>query len=79
MAPKTIEFVQDWFAEVESIPGRMKQVAFRRGETVLAQVGPHREIKGEPTTADLRLADGTTARHVPVSHFTVAQELARAA
>ena len=29
--PEVIEFVHDWFAEVESTLGRLNQVAFRKG------------------------------------------------
>ena len=66
-----VEFVQDWFAEVEGEPGRMRQVAFRRGIRVRAEVhlvnGGHELVE----EADLVLADGTTARHVPLSRFAI--------
>jgi hypothetical protein len=68
---QVIEFTQDWFAEVEGsgTPGRLRQVAFRTGATLNAEVRP---VDGEAEpTADLRLADGTTALHVPVSRFAV--------
>jgi len=66
---KVIEFVGDWFAEVEGEEGRMRQVAFRRGTLLRADVS--HAAKGPNDTADLRLADGTTARHVPLSRIAI--------
>ena len=39
---QVIQFVQDWFAEVEGkgTPGRLRQVAFRRGARLRAEVRP---------------------------------------
>ena len=71
-----IEFVQDWFAEVESTPGRLRQVAFRRGEKLYAKVRPVVTNLGEAPSANLKLADGTTALHVPLSRFYVTENLA---
>lgn len=73
--PKVIEFLRDWFAEVENHTGRLQQVAFRRGTTLLAVVSP----AGDGRTANLKLIDGRTARGVPVAHFIVVEESARAA
>ena len=75
---KAIKFVSDWFAEVESTPGRLQQIAFRQGEAVLASVYLN-ERKGSVSTANLRLANGTTAVRVPLSQFTVCDDLAWAA
>ena len=77
--PRVIEFIQDWFAEVESAPGRLRQVAFRRGTKILAVVCPILAPAERAPAADLRLSDGTTARGVPLAHFSVGNELARAA
>jgi len=77
--PELIEFVHDWFAEVESTPGRLKQVAFRRGTRLRAHVRPVATEKGVAEVVDLRLADGTTALQVPVAHLAVVEERARAA
>lgn len=68
--PEVIEFVHDWFAEVESTPGLLKQVAFRRGVRVCAEVCRVNAGNGLPQVADLRLADGTTILHVPLSRIT---------
>ncbi len=77
--PEVIEFVRQWFAEVESTPGRLRQVAFRRGERLRAEVCNVKRVKGSGEVADLRLADGTTVLHVPLSLFTTVQGQARAA
>jgi hypothetical protein len=66
---EVIEFVGDWFAEVEGDVGRMRQVAFPRGTLLRADVS-HAE-KGPTDTADLHLADGTTARRVPLSRIAI--------
>jgi hypothetical protein len=77
--PKLIEFTQDWFAEVESAPGRMQQVAFRCGTKFRAVVCLTDNSAGDTPTADLQLTDGTTAKGIPLAYFSVANELARAA
>ncbi|OWK42155.1 hypothetical protein FRUB_04233 [Fimbriiglobus ruber] len=71
-----IEFVQDWFAEVESTPGRLRQVAFRRGEKLFAMVRPVVTNQGQAPSANLKLADGTTALHIPLSRFSITGNLA---
>jgi hypothetical protein len=76
---KLIEFTRDWFAEVESAPGRMRQVAFRRGTRCRAAVRPTDNSASDAPTADLQLTDGTTARGVPLAYFRIAEELPRAA
>jgi hypothetical protein len=73
-----VEFVADWFAEVERGPGRMEQVAFRKGARVRAEVRPL-QGGGKEERADLRLADGGIARAVPLSRIAVAAGQARAA
>ena len=66
-----IEFVGDWFAEVEGEAGRMRQVEFQRGTLLHARVSLA-PTEAEPNdTADLHLADGTTARHVPLSRIAI--------
>ena len=74
-----IEFVRDWFAEVQDkdTPGRLRQVAFRKGARLHAEIRPGTDGNGE--LADLRLADGTTATRVPLSHFAVVQRKSLAA
>ena len=79
MVPKVIEFVSDWYAEVESTTGRLRQVAFRRGESFLAVIHAAEGGKGQPAMADLRMVDGTKLRHVPLSQFSVVDSLARVA
>ncbi len=76
--PEVIEFVKDWFAEVESDPGRLKQVAFRRGARLKAEVILVNGGEEDILAADLRLADGTTARHVPLSRIAVVGDSVRA-
>ncbi len=66
-----IVFVQDWFAEVESAPGRMRQVAFRRGARVRAEIQPVANGDNPAEMADLRLVNGMTARHVPLARIAV--------
>ncbi len=66
---EAIEFVNDWFAEVESVPGRMRQVAFRKGAKLQVEIHPIEE--GTMLLADLGLEDGSIARHVPCAYFTV--------
>jgi hypothetical protein len=68
--PKVIEFIHDWYAEVETAPGLLHQVAFLRGTKMLADVLPvNNENDGAIETANLRLLDGRTALQVPVSRF----------
>ena len=74
-----IEFVQDWFAEVEDAPGRLRQVAFRKGVRLSAEVRHADSGQGLPETADLCLADGTTALRVPLLRFAVVENQSRAA
>jgi hypothetical protein len=76
---KLVEFTQDWFAEVESAPGRMQQIAFRRGAKFRAVVCLTNNSADDTPTADLQLIDGTTAKGVPLAHFSVANEMAHAA
>ena len=74
-----IEFIRDWFAEVQDkgSPGRLRQVAFRKGTKLLAQVRPIDRSNGK--LADLCLPNGTTALQVPVSQFVVIRQHSRAA
>ena len=58
-----IEFVHDWFAEVETVPGRMRQVAFRKGMFLQAEVRRGESVIG---SANLHLPDGTVALGVPL-------------
>jgi hypothetical protein len=74
-----IEFVHDWFAEVEGALGRVKQVPFRKGERVRAEIHPVDSVKGLPESAHLRLENGGTARHVPLARIAIIKEQARAA
>ena len=76
--PEVIEFVKDWFAEVEGEPGRLRQMAFLRGSRLRADVHRIDANNGVAKVANLRLADGTTALHVPVSCIAVIEQ-ARAA
>ena len=76
--PAVIEFVHDWFAEVESAPGRLRQVAFRRGAMVHAEIRPLDSGKRAAPSANLRLADGTTVLDVPLSCISVVGDRARA-
>ncbi len=74
-----IEFIRDWFAEVQDkgSPGRLRQVAFRKGTTLRAQIRP---IEGtNEKVVDLCLLNGTTALQVPVSQFVVVRRQSRAA
>jgi hypothetical protein len=73
------EFVLDWFAEVQDqgAPGRLRQVAFRKGKRLRAEVRPVEDGNGQ--LADLRLADGTTALRVPLSRFVRVDQNLRAA
>ena len=66
-----IVFVQDWYAEVESVPGRMRQVPFRRGARLRAEIQPVANGDNPPEVADLRLLNGTTARHIPLARIAV--------
>jgi hypothetical protein len=69
--PKVIEFVQDWFAEVETTPGQLQQVAFHRGTKMLADVCPvNGGTQNLVETANLRMMDGRIALHVPISRFS---------
>jgi hypothetical protein len=77
--PTLIEFVQDWFAEVEAAPGRLRQVAFRRGDRLRADIRRIGDEVGSAEVADLGLADGTTALHIPVSRFALIGGLKAAA
>ncbi len=77
--PDVIEFTHDWFAEVESTPGRLKQVAFRKGARLRAEVRHVVGSEGIAEAADLRLADGTTALRVPLSCMAVVKGQSRAA
>ena len=78
--PDVIEFVNDWFAEVEGAPGRLNQVAFRKGTRLRAEVHAIAKRGGRPAEmANLRLADGTTALEIPLSRITVIGEQSRAA
>jgi hypothetical protein len=70
-----IEFVHDWFAEVETVPGRMRQVAFRKGMSLQAEIRRSKSVNG---SANLHLADGTVAVGVPVWCISVRAQ-ARAA
>ena len=74
-----IEFVLDWFAEVQDkgVPGRLRQVAFRKGTRLRADVCPVEDRNGQ--LADLRLTDGTTALRVPLSRIAVVHQKSRAA
>ncbi len=76
---ETIEFVSTWFSEVDSADGRVRQVAYRHGTRVQAVVRPVENGKHTADVADLLLADGTTARHVPRVHFLVVADKRRAA
>jgi hypothetical protein len=73
-----IEFILDWFAEIETIPGRMRQVALRKGSRLRAEVCPIACRTGA-NLADLFFADGTVARNVPLARFVIAKRLARPA
>ncbi len=75
----TIEFVRTWYSEVDSADGRVRQVAYRQGTRVQAVVRPVENGKQSAGVADLLLADGTTARHVPRVHFLVVADQRRAA
>ena len=66
-----IEFVGDWFAEVEGEEGRMRQVAFPRGTLIRADVKHAAKGPTALDTADLLLADGTTARRVPLARIAI--------
>jgi hypothetical protein len=77
--PEVIEFVEDWFAEIEDAPGRLRQFAFRKGVTMIVEVRHADSAKGLAEVADLRLADGTTALRVPLSLFAVVENQTRAA
>jgi hypothetical protein len=67
--PHLIEFIHDWFAEVQTSPGRLRQVAFQKGMKCVAEVTPdHERASGE--SANLKLHDGTIAIHVPFSRFS---------
>lgn len=66
-----IEFVKDWFAEVEGEPGRLRQVAFPAGTRLSAEICPVESGIDSGAQANLRLTDGTTARHVPLSFITL--------
>ena len=76
--PNLIEFVQDWFAEVETFPGRLRQVAFRKGMKFVAEVSPV-GIEQNVESANLKMLDGTIAIHVPLSRFSQVESLPRAA
>jgi hypothetical protein len=73
-----IEFVLDWFAEVEdnAVAGQLREVAFRKGDKLRASVQPS---AGRARVADLHLTDGTTALQVPLSRFTVGDNKSLAA
>ena len=68
--PHLIEFVHDWFAEVETFPGRLRQVAFRKGMKCVAEILPVSVERNAAESASLRLLDGTIALHVPLSRFS---------
>ncbi len=69
-----IEFVADWWADLERGPRQpLEQVLIRRGARRRAQVRPHVvEREGEPPveTADLFFEDGTATRGVPFAAIT---------
>ncbi len=67
-----IEFVHDWFAEVETVPGRMRQAAFRKGSTLRAEIRP---VQGRKGNANLHLADGTVAVGVPLWCISVGAQM----
>jgi hypothetical protein len=70
---ENIEFVHDWFAEVETVPGRLKQVAFPSGTRLRG------EVRRIGKLADVCLADGTIARRIPLKHLVVVQKPMRLA
>jgi len=66
-----IEFKVDWFAEVQDkdAPGRLRQVAYRKGTRLRAEV---RSVEGENgPVANLRLMDGSTALGIPLSGLSL--------
>ncbi len=74
-----IEFVRDWFAEVraEGVPGRLRQVRFRKGAILRAVIRPVDDENGK--LADLCFDDGTTAVRVPLSCVAIIVQESRAA
>jgi hypothetical protein len=78
--PEVIEFVNDWFAEVEGSPGRLNQVAFRKATSLRAEIHLLAKGGGRPAeVVNLRFADGTTALDTPLSRIAVRGERSRAA
>jgi len=74
-----IEFIREWYAEVQDtgIPGRLRQVKFRKGALVRAVIRPVDD--GTAKLADLCFADGTTAVRVPLSCVAIIEQESRAA
>ena len=79
LARDAAEFVRGRFAEAETAPGRMERVAYRKGFRLRAEVCRAEAGRGTPDVADLRLANGMIARHVPVARFAVVAGQSRAA
>ena len=73
-----IEFTEDWFAEVQTSPGRLRQVEFQRGTKCVAEVSPDGE-RASGESANLKLHDGTVAIHIPFTRFSQTALLPRAA
>jgi hypothetical protein len=67
--PHLIEFTQDWFAEVETLPGKLRQVSFRKGTKFVAEVHSAESETGLAACANLMMHDGTALR-VPLSRFS---------
>ena len=68
------EFVHDWFAEVETVPGRMRQFACRKGDRVRAKF-----CRTSSNTASLHFDNGTIALVVPLWCIFALKGLAHAA
>ncbi len=63
-----IEFVNDWWADLERGPGQpLEQVLLRRGTRRRAQIRPYviERADGPVEAADLFFEDGTATRGVP--------------
>jgi hypothetical protein len=68
-----IEFVENWWAELERAPGQpLERVLLRRGARRRAQVRPHVVARrgGPVEAADLLFEDGTATRDVPFACIT---------
>jgi hypothetical protein len=68
-----IEFVTDWWAELEKAPSRpLEQVVIRRGSRRRAHIRPRILAAGNGLVevADLIFDDGAVARGVPFAAFT---------